>query len=209
MPCWIRTWIATLLLMLFALPLHAQDSRPWEDIDCPTATDERAVQCRQAAATVQRTRKLLASVGDRIRDPDILLVRVERAPGESLAHYRARVKQQQGVATAGSNRWLPLRGRYYDPRRQVFYVALERRDYWQYVWEKLAPDEGLARRTFRSREQESRRYKQMRFTGPGGQLAQWEQEIESARRFQEVCCRPLPEAAAEPPLAPLPRQPRP
>lgn len=209
MPCWIRSWIATLLLMMLALPLRAQDLRPWEGIYCPTAAEERARQCRRAEATLQRNQKLLASVGSRMHDPDILLVRVERAPGESLAGYRARVKQQQGVATEASNRWLPLQGRYYDPERQVFYVALERQAYWQYVWEKLAPDEELARRTFLSRERESRRYKQMRFTGPDGQLAQWEQEIENARRFQEFCCRPLTETAVEPPLAPLPGQPRP
>jgi hypothetical protein len=156
---------------------------------------------------MQRNQKLLATVGRQMHDGDILLVRVARAPGESLGLYRERTKQQQGVATAESNRWLPIRGRYYDTERQVVYVALDRRDYWQYVWEKLAPDEALAHRTFQQRERESRRYKETRYTGPGGQLAQWERELESARRFQQACCRMLPEEAADeaPPIPPARR----
>ena len=123
--------------------------------------------------------------------------------------YRARVKQQKGVATATSNRWLPILGRYDDPDRQVVYVALEREDYWQYVWEKLAPDEVLARRTFLRRERESQRFKQARYNGPGGQIIQWQREMEKARRFQQACCPQPLESERDKAWAPFPREQRP
>lgn len=209
MSCWMRTLIAALLLALTVFPVSAQGLSPREFIYCPASEPERARQCRQAEDTLRRNQDLLATVGDQMQDPGILLVRVERAAGESLDHYRARVQHQRGVATADTNRWLPVRGHYFDPQRQVFYVALERQAYWQYVWEKLAPDQDLARRTFLVRENESRRYKKTRFTGPGGQLAQWQQEIESVRRFQESCCQPLAEPSSEQSLTPFERQPGP
>ena len=209
MPCWTRTGIATLLLVMHTFPLSAQGLNPREFIYCPVSEPERARQCRRAEATLRRHQHLLTTVGDQMHDPGILLVRVERASGESLDHYQARVERQRGVATEATNRWLPVLGHYFDPERQVFYVALERRAYWQYVWERLAPDEELARRTFLARERESRRYKQMRFTGPGGQLSQWQQEIEAVRRFQESCCRPLPDTASDQSLRPLEGRPQP
>lgn len=195
MPHWIRIWMVTLLVTV-ALPLNAQESDPREWIDCPASPEERQRQCRRTDDTIRRNTDLLATVGAQIRDPEIILVRVAREAGESLSHYQKRVRQQRGVATPVSNHWLPVRGRYYDPDRQVMYVALARGSYWHYVWETLAPDEELARRTFLDRERSSRQYKQMRFTGPDGRLAQWEREIEQARRFRTQCCQPLPATEA-------------
>ena len=199
----IRNGIAVLLL-LAAAPLQAQE---W--IYCPAAPQELERQCRQTNDVIQRDQALLATVGEQMHDPGIILARVDRRPDESVPHYLARVKQQQGVATAASNRWLPVRGRYYDPDHQTMYVALDRTDYWQYVWEALEPDEALARRTFAARERLSQQFKEARFTGPDGKLAQWQQEIETARRFREACCErgpitpPTPGAVASPPV-PLP-----
>jgi len=192
------------LLLLSAVPLRAQE---W--VYCPTAPQALERQCRQTEAVVRRTQTLLDTVGQQMHDPDIVLARVERGPGESVPHYLSRVKQQQGVAAPASNRWLPVRGRYYDPDREIMYVALSRQDYWQYVWETLEPDEDLARRTFTAREQLSQRFRQTRFTGPGGKLAQWQQELETARRFREACCdrppvAPSPPELASPTLAPRP-----
>jgi len=193
-----------ILLLLAAVPLQAQE---W--IYCPAAPKALERQCRQTEVVIQRNQSLLDNVGEQMRSADIILARVEREPGESVPHYLARVKQQQGVGAPASNRWLPVRGRYYDPDHQLMYVALSRQDYWQYVWEALEPDENLARRTFTAREQLSRRFKQTRFTGPGGKLAQWQQEMETARRFREACCdrSPLsssPSDLTSPPMAPRP-----
>jgi len=193
----IRIWIAA-LLVVSAAPLHAQE---W--IYCPAAPQELERQCRQTADVIRRNQDLLAAVGDQMNNPEIVLAKVDRRPEESLTLYQARVKQQEGVATPGSNRWLPVRGRYFDPDRQIMYVALDRQDYWQYVWEALAPDEDLARRTFLAREQLSRQVKQVRFTGPGGKLDQWQQEMEAARRFRQECCRHMP-AQAVPSATDLP-----
>jgi hypothetical protein len=200
---WIRNGIAVLLIMS-AVPLQAQE---W--IYCPAAPQELERQCRQTEAAIRHDQALLSTVGEQMYDPAIILAKVDRRPDESVTHYQARVKQQQGVATPASNRWLPVRGRYYDPDRQIMFVALDREDYWQYVWEALEPDEDLARRTFTARERLSQRFKQTRFTGPGGKLAQWQQEMESARRFREACCvqppiTPSPSEAIPPPTAPLP-----
>lgn len=186
MPKPMRMWIFV-LLVLPAVPLHAQE---W--VYCPAAPQELERQCRESAKAIRRNQDLLAVVGDQMRNPEIVLAKVDRRPNESVTLYQARVKQQQGVAAPVSNRWLPVRGRYYDPDRQVMYVALDRQDYWRYVWEALAPDEDLARRTFTAREQLSRQFKQSRFTGPGGKLDQWVQEMEAARRFQQECCRHIP-----------------
>lgn len=199
MPRPIRIWLAALLLMP-AAPLAAQE---W--IYCPAAPQELERQCRQTAEVMRRNQDLLAAVGEQMHNPEIILAMVQRRPEESVSLYQARVKQQQGVATPVSNRWLPVRGRYYDPDRQIMYVALERQDYWQYVWEALAPQEDLARRTFTAREQLSRQFKQTRFTGPGGQLDLWRQEMETAQRFRQACCRPLP-ASTEPSAAASPHQ---
>ena len=193
-----------LLLLAMAAPLPAQE---W--IYCPAAPEALERQCRQTEDIIQHDQDLLATVGDQMQDPDIILAKVDRRPDESVTHYQARVKQQQGVATLASNRWLPVRGRYYDPDHQIIYVALDRQGYWQYIWEALEPDEDLARRTFAARERLSQNFKQSRFTGPGGQLAQWQQEMETARRFREACCDRFPASApdaetAPPHLAPLP-----
>ena len=183
MPHWIRIWMITLLVSL-AVPLNAQE---W--IYCPAASEELGRQCGQAATTIHENLERIATVGDQMRNPDIILAKVDRKPDESLVLYQTRVKQQQGVATPATNRWLPVLGRYYNPDRQIMYVALDRQAYWQYIWEALAPDENFARRTFMARERNSQQFKQARFSGPGGKLAQWQQEVENARRFQQQCCQ--------------------
>jgi hypothetical protein len=182
MPPWIRIWMMTLLVSL-AVPLNAQE---W--IYCPAAPEELERQCGQAATTIRDNLERMSAVGEQIRDPNIILAKVDRRPDESVILYKLRVQQQQGVATPGSNRWLPVLGRYFDPDRQIMYVALNRQDYWQYVWEALSPDEDFARRTFSSRERVSQQFKQTRFSGPGGELAQWQQEVENAQRFRQQCC---------------------
>ena len=180
---WNRIWILA-LLMVVASPLQAQE---W--IYCPVAPEELARQCRQNEASIRTNQERLAIIGDQMNNPEIILAKVDRRPEESVLHYRLRVKQQQGVASPESNRWLPILGRYYDPEMQVMYVALDRRDYWRYVWERLAPDEDFARRTFSEREVASQRFKRAYFTGPGGWLAQWQLALDSARLFREQCCR--------------------
>jgi len=80
------------------------------------------------------------------------------------------------------------------------YVALDRQDYWQYIWEAVGSDGDLARRTFADRERLSRQFKETRFLGPDGQLMQWQREIDAAQQFRRQCCRTLP--AAEAPSGP-------
>ena len=187
---WIRIWIAV-MIVASALPVVAQE---W--IYCPAAPEELERQCRQTETAIHRNENLIATVGDQMRNPEIILARVERRPGESVTLYQARIKQQQGVATSASNRWLPIRGRYFDPSREIMYIALDRQDYWQYIWEALAPDGDLARRTFADRERLSRQFKETRFLGPDGQLMQWQREIDAAQQFRRQCCQTLPAAAA-------------
>ncbi|MGD9330045.1 MAG: hypothetical protein PVJ53_01970 [Desulfobacterales bacterium] len=183
MQSWFR--IGMLILMIIAAaPLEAQE---W--IYCPAAAEELERQCRQSEQTITVNEERMKKVGAQMRDHAIILARVNRKPGETVRHYRSRVKQQQGVATPTTNRWLPVLGRYYDPDRQIMYVALDRRDYWQYVWESLAPDEDFARRTFSARERISQQFKRTYFTNPGGWLPQWQQAMDSARLFQQQCCQ--------------------
>ena len=129
MPHWIRIWMITLLVSL-AVPLNAQE---W--IYCPAAPEELGRQCGQAATTIHENLERIATVGDQMRNPDIILAKVDRKPDESLVLYQITCQQQQGVATPATNRWLPVLGRYYDPDRQIMYVALDRQAYWQYIWE--------------------------------------------------------------------------
>ena len=200
---WIRIWVVTLFVTV-AIPLQAQE---W--IYCPAAPEELERQCDNTRKTIRDTEKQLATIGDQIRNPDIILARVDRRPEESVILYKARSLQQQGVATPETNKWLPVLGHYYDSDHQIMYIALDRQGYWQYVWEALSPDEDFARSTFISRERISQQFKQTRFTGPGGKLAQWQQAVEIARRFQQQCCQPLP-AAETATTAILPEeQPRP
>jgi len=183
MPIWFLRWTAVLFVML-ALPLNAQE---W--IYCPAAPQALARQCQKQEETIQTHQERLTRVADQMRDTNIILARVHRQPDETVIQYKLRVRQQQGVATPETNHWLPVLGRYYDPDHQRMYVALDRQDYWQYIWETLAPNEDLARRTFKDREYISRQFIQRYFTGPGGKLAQWRQTIASAQRFREQCCQ--------------------
>lgn len=185
---WIRIWMVTLFVTV-AFPLQAQE---W--IYCPAAPEELERQCGNAQKTIRDTEEQLAAIGNQMRNPNIILARVDRRPEESTSLYKARALQQQGVATPETNKWLPVLGRYYDPDLQIMYIALDRQGYWQYVWEALSPDEEFARRTFISRERISQQFKQTRFTGPGGKLAQWQQAVENARRFQQQCCQARPSA---------------
>ncbi len=186
MPNWMKILIA-IFLVAPAVPLKAQE---W--IYCPANPAERERQCQQAQKAIQTRQTMIATIGDQMHNPDIILARVDRKPDETVLQYKARTKLQQGVATRETNRWIPILGRYFDPDRQIIYVALDRKAYWQYVWEALAPDEAFARRTFNDREAISQQFKLKQFTGPAGQLAQWQHEIESSRLFQQQCCHPLP-----------------
>ena len=172
----------------------ALNAQEW--IYCPAAPEELERRCRQSQETIRLNQTRLTAVANQMNDTDIILAKVYRKPDESVIHYKMRVRQQHGVATPETNRWLPVRGRYYDPDRQVMYVALDRQAYWQYIWETLAPDEALARRTFKTRELISRQFKERYFTGPNGKLVEWQQAIGAAERFRQQCCAALPEDTA-------------
>lgn len=183
MPVWIRIWTISLLIAT-ASPLNAQE---W--IYCPADPEKMAQQCRQTEKAIRIHQDRIDRVGEQMTDPNVIVAKVHRKPGESVLLYQKRVKQQQGVAAPATNQWFPVLGRYYDPDRQVMYVALDRQAYWRYVWETLAPDEALARQTFDRHERLSRQFKQDRYTGPGGKLVQWQQAIDNAQRFRRQCCQ--------------------
>jgi len=190
MPEWIRIWIIFFIVAM-ASPLDAQE---W--IYCPAAPDKLEQQCRQTEKIIRVNQDRVDKVGAQMTNPNVMVVKVHRKPGESVLLYQKRVQQQQGVAAPATNQWFPVLGRYYDPDRHIMYVALDRQAYWQYVWETLAPDEELARRTFDRHDRLSRQFKQDRYTGPGGRLDQWQQAIDNAQRFRRQCCQALPTTGA-------------
>lgn len=155
---------------------------------CPTAPEERSRRCARVSDEIADNQRQIESVENQLRDPAIILARVEKPPEESLANYRARVKLQQGVATPQSNTWLPVQGHYYNPLKQQMYVALAREAYWHYLWEGLTVDPELAEATFKRREQASRREKTFQLENPESATNQRRYKLETLLAFQRECC---------------------
>ncbi len=189
--------LTALILLATALPVYGQAL-----VYCPTAPDERRRRCARVEAQIARDRDRIAFTETQLRDPEIILARVEMQPEESLADYRTRVENQQGVATPESNTWLPIQGRYYDPAQQQMYVALKRTDYWRYIWESLAFDPELAQADFARREQISRDAKGYQLEDPESTINRWHYSLETRLAFQRECCSMPAEGTAFQPIEP-------
>ena len=192
MPC-LPPKLTALILLAAALPAYGQSR-----VYCPTAPEERDRRCARVSTQIARDREQIAFADTQLRNPDIILARVEMQPQESLADYRARVERQQGVATPESNTWLPVVGRYFNPTQQRMYVALKRADFWRYIWESLAFDPDLARADFKRRERRSRREKAFQLEAPESAINRLQYSLETQLAFQRECCA-LPKAPPPPP----------
>ncbi len=175
--------LTALILLAAALPVYGQSL-----VYCPTAPEERSQRCARVNAQIDRDREQIAFAEAQLRDPEIVLARVEMQSDESLADYRARVESQQGAATPGSNTWLPVQGHYYNPVQQQMYVALKRADYWRYIWESLAFDPELAQADFQRREMHSRREKTFQLENPESTINRLYYSLETQLAFQRECC---------------------
>ncbi|MDJ0723155.1 MAG: hypothetical protein QNJ04_16070 [Desulfobacterales bacterium] len=197
--------LTALILLATVLPVYGQSM-----VYCPTAPEERRQRCARVNAQIDRDREQIAFTESQLRDPEIVLARVEMHPEESLADYRARVEKQQGAATPGSNTWLPVQGHYYNPVQQRMYVALKRTDYWRYIWESLAFDPELAQADFQRRERRSRREKTFQLEDPESAINRLQYSLETQLAFQRECCTvseppsPMPSDGAVQRPAPLP-----
>ncbi len=187
-------YLTGLILLATSLPAYGQPL-----VYCPTAPEERSRRCARVSAQIAQDQEQIASTEALLRDPEIILARVESGPEETLADYRARVERQQGVATPQSNTWLLVRGHYYNPTEQRMYVALARASYWHYIWEGLAFDPELAEADFKRREGDSRREKAFQLENPDSAMNRMRYALETLLAFQRECCAPLDtEAAAFP-----------
>ncbi len=200
-----------LLLLTTTAPAYGQSL-----IYCPTAPEERSRRCSRVGEQIARNQAQIDAIENQLRNPDILLVRVEVGPEESLMDYRTRVALQKGVATPQSNTWLTVRGHFYNPIRQQMHVALAREDYWHYVWEGVASDPDLAEAAFRQRERYSRTEKAFQLENPDSAFNQLRYTLETLLAFERECCsspnadtalpagpegHPTPAAKAFPPAA--------
>ncbi len=163
---------------------------------CPTAPEERHRRCSRVSAQIEQQQGQIATTENQLRNPDIILARVEMDPEESVADYRARVTLQKGVATPQSNTWLPVQGHYYNSSQQFMYVALSRSAYWHYIWESLSFDPELAQATFLRRAQRSRLEKAYQLEDPDSAINRMRYTLETLSAFQRECCStPGPEEA--------------
>lgn len=185
------TLIATLLLLL-AFTASAQ-----ELVFCPVTAAELGRRCARSADEIQSLAMRIADADGRLRNPDIVLARVERQPGESVESYRLRVAAQDGVPTPKSNAWLPLQGHFFNPESQTCFVAMLRRDYWRYIWESLGQDLDLAQRTFAARESLSEREKQQQRANSAWGIGRWEADLAHLNQFRLQCCREQDTAPAD------------
>ncbi len=196
--------LTALILLAAALPVYGQSL-----VYCPTAPEERSRRCARVEAQIARDQAQISFTDAQLRNPEIILAQVEMRPEESLADYRARIESQQGVATPESNTWLPIQGRYYNPARQRMYVALNRTDYWRYLWEALAFDPELAQADFKRREQLSRDEKIFQLEDPESAINRLQYSLETQLVFQRECCpapnaqAPRPPVGSGQPLSPL------
>jgi hypothetical protein len=177
-------------------------------VSCPNAPEERSQRCARVSEEIAMHQREIESSENQLRNPAIILARVEKMPNESLADYRNRVRLQQGVATPQSNTWLPVQGHYYNPIQQQMYVALAREAYWHYLWEGLAFDPGLAEATFKRREQHSRSEKTFQLENPDSAANRKRYRLESLLAFQRACCNATdPQATAPPSVSDVPATP--
>ena len=179
----IRIGLTVLFLLATASAVYGQSQ-----IYCPNTPQERNQRCTRVSTAIDEHQRAIESAEDQLRNPAVILARVEKMPDESLADYRNRVRRQQGVATPQSNSWLPVQGHYYNPARRQMYVALAREAYWHYLWEGLAFDPELAHATFKRREQHSRREKAFQLENPDSATNQRRYRIKGLLAFQRECC---------------------
>jgi hypothetical protein len=191
--------LAGLLLLATTLPAYGQSL-----VYCPTAPEERSRRCARVGDQIVQGQKQIEAAEAQLRNPAIILARVEKAPEESLADYRARVRLQKGVATPQSNTWHPVQGHYYNPAQQRMYVAMGREAYWQYLWEGLSFDPELATATFKRRERRSRSEKAFQLENPDSVTNQSRYALETLLAFQRECCPADDDGVLESPAAPDP-----
>jgi hypothetical protein len=176
--------LSAILLTLMALNAGAQ-----EMIFCPVTAVELTRRCTRTTEEIQALETRIADANRLLQDPNVVLARVERQAGESVASYRLRVAAQEGVPAPKSNAWLPLEGLFFDPESQTCFVAMQRRDYWRYVWESLGEDLGLAQRTFSARERLSLREKAQQQNNAQWGVGRWEADLALLNQFRFQCCR--------------------
>jgi hypothetical protein len=191
--------LAGLLLLATTLPVYGQSL-----VYCPTAPEERSRRCARVDDQIVQGLKQIEAAEALLRNPAIVLARVEKAPEESLADYRARVRLQKGVATPQSNTWYTVQSHFYNPVQQRMYVALGRAAYWQYIWEGLSFDPDLAEATFKRRERRSRQEKAFQLDNPDSVTNQGRYALETLRVFQRECCPANDGGASESPAVPDP-----
>jgi hypothetical protein len=199
-----------ILICLTGLLLLATSVRAYGQsrVACPIAPEERSQRCAHVSEEIATHQRAIESAEHQLRNPAIILARVEKLPDESVADYRNRVRRQQGVATPQSNIWLPVQGHYYNPDQRQMYVALEREAYWHYLWEGLASDPELAEATFKRREQQSRSEKSFQLENPDSAANRQRYRLESLLAFQRECCNaPNPQATSAPSVSDVPENP--
>ena len=182
-----------LLLLAKTAPVCGQSL-----IYCPTAPEELSRRCSRVGDQIARDQGQIDAIETQLRNPAIILVRVEIGPEESLTDYRTRVALQQGVATPQSNTWLTVRGHFYNPVQQRMYVALSREDYWHYIWEGVAFDPDLAEAALRQREGQSRTEKAYHLENPDSGINQLRYTLETLLAFERECCSSQNAAAVLP-----------
>ena len=200
-----RILICLTWLLLLATAFTAYGQSP---VSCPHAPEERRQRCALISDEIAAHQLEIESAENQLRNPAIILARVEKRGDESLADYRNRVRLQQGLATPRSNTWLPLQGHYYNPLQQQMYVALAREAYWHYLWEGLAFDPELAQATFKRREQHSRIEKTFQLQNPDSATNRKRYRLESLLAFQRECCvAPVSQATTPPAVSAEPETP--
>lgn len=200
-----RILICLTLLLLLATTFTAYGQ---SQVSCPNAPEERSQRCARISEEIAAHQHEIESAENQLRNPAIILARVEKRGDESLADYRNRVRLQQGLATPRSNTWLTLQGHYYNPLQRQMYVALAREAYWHYLWEGLAFDPELAKATFKRREQDSRIEKTFQLQNPDSAANRKRYRLESLLAFQRECCNvPNPQATAAPSVSDVPETP--
>ncbi|MDJ0810595.1 MAG: hypothetical protein QNJ01_10875 [Desulfobacterales bacterium] len=176
-------FLVGLLLLATSAPAYGQSL-----IYCPTAPEERSKRCSRVGEQIAQDQRRIDAIENQLRNPGILLVRVEVGPEESQMDYRTRVALQKGVATSQSNTWLTVLGHFYNPIQQRMYVALARENYWHYVWEGVDFDPELAEAAFRQRERFSRTEKAFQLENPDSVVNQLRYSLETLLAFERECC---------------------
>jgi hypothetical protein len=177
---------AALLLTLPAAPIPAAEPAP-----CPPESTARLHRCQAEALELERLGTRITATEAMVRDPEVLLVKVEPEPAEDSLHFQHRVARQGGVRTLETNTFLPIIERYPNPDTGAIFVALARLDFWQYVGEALGYASVEAAQVFRRREELSNREKRGRFLAPGGELDRLRADLQQRTAFTAACCTAL------------------